>query len=156
MKKFLAFVFALLACSFSMNTAAQELPLVVSCLADHDKSLEQEFCTLIFGAVEVHPGTRHADQHDQTMALMAVIPLETGACSEAIAVSVAVTYGFAKPGAPKFYIYSLVDVVPRGEFVRRAVKVIDHANGVVREWMVRNFPGTEDTATSIRLEASPP
>ena len=85
MKKFLALVIVLLAAPL----AAQKLPLVITCLADDDKPLEQEFCTLIFAAVEAHPGTRHADQSD-------------------------------------------------------------------REWMEKHFPGTEDTATSIRLEASPP
>ena len=156
MKRFLTALFILCACSFSVNTTAQELPLFVTCLADTDKPLEQEFCTLISGAVEVYPGTRMADATDRAVVFMAVIPLEVAECTDALAYSVAVTYGGSDQGAPKFYVYSAADVVPRNDLVKRAVLVVAHANAVVREWMEKNFPGAGETTTPYRLEASPP
>jgi hypothetical protein len=139
-----------------VNTVtAQEIPLFVTCLADADKLLEQEFCTLISGAVEVYPGTRLADATDHAVVFMAVIPLEVPECADALAYSVAVTYGGSDQGAPKFYIYSSCDVVPRGDLVKRAVMVIAHANVVTREWMAKNFPGVEDGREPIRLETNP-
>ena len=156
MRKSLCVLFILCACSFSVNITAQELPLFVTCLADTDKPLEQEFCTLISGAVEVYPGTRMADATDRAVVFMAVIPLEVAECTDALAYSVAVTYGGSDQGAPKFYVYSAADVVSRSDLVKRAVLVIAHANAVVREWMAKNFPGAEETTAPYRLEASPP
>ena len=149
---------AILLCSVPLLCTAQELPLFVTCLADDDQPLEQEFCTLIPVAVEVYPGTRMADATDRAVVFMAVIPLEVPECTDALAYSVAVTYGGSDQGAPKFYVYSAADVVPRGDLVKRAVMVIAHANIVVREWMSKNFPGAdaEETTTPYRLEASPP
>ena len=66
MKRFLTALFILCACSFSVNTTAQELPLAITCMADDDKPLEQEFCALIFGAVVAHPATRLAEETTTT------------------------------------------------------------------------------------------
>ena len=155
MKHLLYVLFIVLACSFSVNTAAQELPLVVACLADDDKPLEQEFCGLILGAVEAHPATRLADETDHAAVYMAVIPYEVPACPDALALSVVVTYGSTEPGSPKSYIYSLCDVMPCDEFVKRAVVVVHQANIVTRKWIVKHFPGTDEATAPFRLEASP-
>ena len=156
MKRLLPILFIILACSFSVNTAAQELPLVVACLADADKPLEQEFCGLILGAVEAHPATRFADATDRAAVYMAVIPYEVPTCPDAIALSVSVAYGPTEQGAPKSYIYSLCDVVPRSDLVKRAVAVIHHANTATREWITKNFPAHDKASVPFRLEASPP
>ena len=156
MKRFLPALFIILACSFSVNTAAQELPLAVICLADAGKPLEREFCGLVLGAIDVHPATRLADETDRAAVYVAVIPYEVPACPDALALSVTVTYGSTDQGAPKFYIYSLCDVVVRDDLIKRAVAVVHQANIVTREWITKHFPGHDEASAPLRLEASPP
>ena len=129
---------------------------LVACLSDDSKPLEAEFCGLVLGAVEVHPATRLADETDRAAVFMAVIPYEVPACPDAIALSVVVTYGPTEPDTSKLYIYSLCDVVPKDEFIKRAVAVIHHANAATREWITKNFPDHDEASAPFRLEASPP
>ena len=150
MKRYFALI---LLAIFPALGAAQELPVFLMCMADEDKPLELEFCGTFIAAIDAHPGTRRAEQTDRAVVFVAVIPYETEMCGDALAVSVTVTYGEAKIGAQKFYIFSACDVLREPDFIPRVVGMVNQTAVATREWMGKQFAGSRGEA--IRLHTNP-